>query len=445
MNFSALRDKYKELIYEKYDINISDDELEITYYFNIPNLTVFTPKIIIPKNIIKNEINEFAKYLIFHVGLIELISYFKCCCPKKIIIKAGYLSEEQISWFKKLYYYGLGEFLYVNNIDISYDDFVDIICLADKKDYSIKYYGRGNLIPIGGGKDSCVSLELLKDMDNKAFIINPKEVTLACAKKANYDDDKIITVKRILDKQIIALNKKGYLNGHTPFSALVSFLSYLTAYLDNKKYIVLSNEGSANEPTIIGTKINHQYSKTFEYENDFNNYTKKYFNIDIKYFSLLRPLSEFQIGLLFSKYTKYHHIFKSCNVGSKQEPWMWCCKCAKCLFVYIILSPRLYKNSLIDIFGKDLYEDKDLLPIFKELIGDASTKPFECVGTIKEVRYAISLTINKIDGNLPYLLQYYKDNYELIDEKLEYNYNELNNLDPIFDEIVRKNVKCIMD
>lgn len=444
MKFDELRTKYQELIFEKYDVIEDNENINITYYFDIPNLITFKPMIKIPKIFLKNKIDEFSQYLIFHVGLVELISYFKCCCPKNVIIKAGYLDDNQIEWFKKLYYYGLGEFFYVNNIDVSYEEFMNITCCAPYKDYNVSYKGEGNLIPIGGGKDSCVSLELLKDMDNTPFIINPKDVTLSCAYAAGYSDNEIIGVKRIIDKNLIELNNKGYLNGHTPFSALVSFLSYLTAYLTNKKYIVLSNENSANEPTIIGTKINHQYSKTYEYENDFNEYTKKYFNIDIKYFSLLRPLTEFQIGLLFSKYFKYHSIFRSCNVGSKSTPWLWCGKCAKCLFVYIILSPKLYKDDLVNIFGKDLYEDQELLHIFKELIGDAETKPFECVGTIKEVRYALSLTINKLD-NLPYLLKYYKDNYELIDEKLEYSYNEINNLDTIFDNIVRENVKCIMD
>ena len=442
MRFEELREKYSEFIYDRFEIIEDNDNLNITYYFEIPNLIEFKPQIIIPKNVIKNEINDFCKYLIFHIGLVELVSYYKCCCPKKIIIKAGYINEDQIKFFKKLYYYGLGEFLYLNNIEISEEELADIVCTHPYQEFSIDYSGSGNLIPVGGGKDSCVSLELLKDMDNTPFIINPKEVHLKCCEVSGYKD--IIGITRILDKNLIELNKQGYLNGHTPFSALVSFISYLSAYLTNKKYIVLSNEGSANESTVIGTKINHQYSKTFEYENDFNEYTKKYFKIDIKYFSFLRPLSEFQIGLLFSKFDKYHNIFKSCNVGSKSNPWIWCGKCAKCLFVYIILSPRLYKDKLVNIFGKDLFEDEELLDTLKELIGDASTKPFECVGTIKEVRYALSLTINKLD-NLPYLLKYYKDNYDLIDEKLEENYNEINNLDPIFDDILRENVKCIMN
>lgn len=443
MKFDELKNKYTEFIYDKYEISEDNDNINITYYFEIPGLISFRPSYNISKKALKKDIDEFSKYLIFHIGMVELISYWKCACPKKVIINAGYLDNEQISFFKKLYYYGLGEFFYVNNIDISIDDFMDIEINGIKNEYKVDYQGNGNLIPVGGGKDSCVSLELLKDMNNTPFIINPKETHLNCCYAAGYSDSDILTIKRNLDRKIVELNNQGYLNGHTPFSSLVAFVTYLMAYLTNKKYITLSNEDSSNESTVIGTKINHQYSKTYEFENDFNEYTKKYFNVDIKYFSFLRPLSEFQISLLFSNYKKYHKVFRSCNVGSKETPWVWCGKCAKCLFVYIVLSPKLYKDELIDIFGKDLYEDEELLPIFKELIGDAKTKPFECVGTIKEVRYALSLTINKLD-NLPYLLKYYKDNYDMVSESLENNYNEINNLPKEYEDIIKENLKCIM-
>jgi hypothetical protein len=438
--FNELRNKYNTFIYDKFDIKETEDSYNITYYFEIPNLITFTPSYEIKKEFLKRKIDDFAKYLIFHIGLVELISYWKCACPKNVIIKAGYINEEQIKFFKKLYYYGLGEFFYKNDIDISIDEFMSIEVQAEKTNYNVDYQGSGNLIPVGGGKDSCVSLELLKGLDNLPIAMNAKEVHLECAKAAGYDS--MLTLNRILDKGLIELNNKGFLNGHTPFSSLVSFVTYLMAYLTNRKYIVLSNEDSSNESTVIGTKINHQYSKTYEYENDFNEYTKKFFNIDIKYFSFLRPLSEYQIAQLFSNFKQYHKIFKSCNVGSKQKPWIWCGKCPKCLFVYIVLSPKLYKNDLINIFGKDLYEDESLLEIFKELIGDAKTKPFECVGTIKEVRYALSKTINRLD-NLPYLLKYYKDNYELITEPMEDNYNNINNLPEEFVTILKENLKWI--
>ena len=436
--YNELSNLYNEFIYEGYDIKEENNKTIITYDFNIPNLTHFYPTI----ELDKFEITDFTKYLIFHIGLVELISYWKCVCSKNVIIKAGYINEEQIKFFKKLYYHGLGELFYTNNIKINYNDFMNIKCIKEKVTINIpNYKGIGNLIPIGGGKDSNVTLEILKnENDNSAFIINPKEVNLECANIAGYTLDNIVTVKRTLDKKLIELNNEGYINGHTPFSALVAFITYLVAYTKGKKYIILSNESSANESNVEGTKINHQYSKTYEFENDFNNYTKNYFNIDIKYFSLLRPLSEYQIALLFSHYEKYHNVFKSCNIGSKSKPWEWCCNCPKCLFVYTILSPFLYKEKLISIFKEDLFEKKELLETFINLIGFGKTKPFECVGTYSEIRYAISKVIEKYKENLPYLLEYYKNNYPLsnTNEKIEKYFNEENNLDNKFIKLLKE-------
>ena len=436
--YLELRNKYDTFIYEGYNVEEKDNKTIITYDFNVPNLTHYYPTL----ELDKFELTEFTKYLIFHIGLVELISYWKATCSKNVIIKAGYINEEQIDFFKKLYFHGLGELFYTNGIEPNYEDFMNITCVIESTNINIpNYNGIGNLIPIGGGKDSNVSLELLKNSfeDNNAFIINPKEVTLKCAELAGYDESNTITVKRTIDKNLIELNKQGFINGHTPFSALVAFISYLCAYINNKKYIVLSNESSANESNVAGTKINHQYSKTYEFENDFNEYTKKYFQINIKYFSLLRPLTEYQIAMLFSKYEKYHNVFKSCNVGSKSLPWKWCCNCPKCLFVFIILSPFLYKEKLINIFGEDLFEKEDLLNTFIELTGYGETKPFECVGTYEEVRYAISKVIER-EENLPYLLQYYKDNFKLEDlsNKIETRYNNDNNLDKYFENLLKE-------
>ena len=385
--FEELRSKYKEFIYKDYKITEDKETIRIEYLFEIPNLSVFKPRVEIEKRNInfKNVNSNFVKNLVFNIGMIELISYWKSTCPKKVIIECGSLNEEQINWFKKLYYYGLGEYRYINNIDVSADDMLDIE-VKIREEYKLNYEGfdnsclNGTLIPIGGGKDSCVTAELLKEKkdDNLCLIIGGKEPSVKSAEIAGYKN-KIVYVKRTIDENLLNLNKKGFLNGHTPFSSLLAFLSYLIAYLTGKKYVSLSNESSANESNVEGEKINHQYSKSFEFEQDFRDYADKYLKAGVEYFSMLRPLNELQIAMLFAKNEKYHKIFRSCNVGSKSTPWKWCGNCPKCLFVYIILSPFLYKEKLLDIFGEDLYEKESLLKTFIELCGYGETKPFECV------------------------------------------------------------------
>jgi hypothetical protein len=56
------------------------------------------------------------------------------------------------------------------------------------------------------------------------------------------------------------------------------------------------------------------------------------------------------------------------------------------MFTWIILSPFLSREKLTAIFGKDLMADESLRPILEELNGTAAVKPFECVGTVEEVR-----------------------------------------------------------
>lgn len=436
--------KAKTFIYDHFEIEETENNIKITYFFEIPDLEHFEPTLEIPKSNFNTD-KETIEELAFHVGLVELISYWKCACPKEVIIHCGHLEQEQIKWFKKLYFYGLGEFLYTNEITASEENLMNMITTGPKRNIKSTFNGEGNMIAIGGGKDSCVTLSLLEEeKKNACFIINPKKVMLECASAAGYREEQIIKIKRTISPNIIKLNQEGYFNGHTPFSAMVAFVSYLAAYLNNKKYIVLSNESSANESNVKGTKVNHQYSKSYEFEKDFTDYTKKYLPIDIHYFSLLRPLSEYQIGMLFSKDERFHKIFKSCNRGSKIEPWQWCGKCAKCLFVFSLLSPFLYKEKLVEIFGRDLFEDKELLKTFQELLGYGETKPFDCVGTYEEINYAITKTVSNEKGEkLPYLLEYYKEHYLLSDltKPLETRFNKEHNLNEHFENILRKRLE----
>lgn len=434
---------YPKFIYKSYDIREEEDKILIEYNFEIPGLTTFKPTIeILKKNFKFKSVNSNkVKNMVFNLGMVEAISYFKATCSTEFVIECGYLDEYQANWFRKLFFLGLGEFRFVNKIDTPIDSFVNFISKGEKLKIEEEEDNLdGIIIPIGGGKDSNVTLDLLKEYKQKTlcFRIGVNDVALECLNAAGFDRDSLIEVKRTIDKNLIELNERGFLNGHTPFSAMVAFLSYLVSYLLGYKYIALSNEDSANENNVDGDDINHQYSKTIEFENDFREYAREYLKGNVYYFSMLRPISELQIAMLFSKLPEYHKKFKSCNVGSKQKPWIWCGKCPKCLFVYTILSPFLYKEKLVDIFGKDLFEDESLLKTFIELCGYGETKPFECVGTYKEIKYSVTKTIENLGGEkLPYLLNYYAENFEKVNDNLLNYYNENNNLPEEFAKILK--------
>lgn len=412
--FEKLRKDYPYFVFERFHKEITRENIVITFDFSLSDKIFFHPKIQIPlKPYINNaNLSQDLDNVIFQIGLIELLSYWKAACSPKVMIKPFVLEKEQIDFWKHLYFNGLGEFFYVNSIETDEISFMDIKSATEKQagfsNFSINE--KKALIPVGGGKDSVVSMELIKqtDLQTMALIINPRQASFGTAKIAGYDDQNIITINRTIDPQLLQLNEKGFLNGHTPFSSLLAFVSVYIAALTGSKYIVLSNESSANESTIENTSINHQYSKGIEFESNFRNYVRNWVSSEIDYFSLLRPMNELQIAKYFAEQKQYHHTFKSCNVGSKSD--IWCCNCPKCLFTCIILSPFVENKQLTSIFGENLFEKESLAGIFDQLTGIAENKPFECVGTIDEINYALVKTIEKY-GNipLPFLLQYYKN------------------------------------
>lgn len=390
--YLQLRREHPEFIYHGFDIT----EKGFSYHFSIDE-THFYPEWEWSGLLGTNVERETLETLIFSLGMAELVSYWKCACPPKVRVKCGALNEEQIGWWKKLYFNGLGEYFYLNGLHgVTQADFMTVQVRAasatDGGAVEMPLAPRV-VVPIGGGKDSVVTWEVLSHTRAEGaagllpLILNPRGATLACCAAGGKAENDIAVLNRSLDPRLLELNARGFLNGHTPFSALLAFATLLVAALSGRRYIALSNESSANESTVAGSSVNHQYSKSFEFESDFRNYVARYVSPSFYYFSFLRPLSELAIARVFSDCTAYHAVFKSCNVGSKQD--IWCGHCAKCLFAYIIFSPFLPQADLARIFGRNLLADATMLPLLKELDGETPVKPFECVGTVAEVNWAL--------------------------------------------------------
>lgn len=407
-----LRQKYPTFIFESFNYTYRYNNLVISFKFSIPPDITFNPNIEILN--IRNPLGDSTiKNLIFQLGLVEMMSYWKATCSQQIEIKAGKLNNEQLEWWQKLLQKGLGEFFYKNKINFKSNDFVKIkstdneIYQKDTNTHKDRF-----LILNSGGRDSAVSIETLKNLKKgiSLLMLNPTKAALEVADKSGIANR--IIVKRKIDKTLLELNENGYLNGHTPFSAYLAFLSVLCASVFDYKFAVVANERSSNEENTeyLGDKINHQYSKSFEFEKLFREYSKKYLSESTQYFSLLRPLYELQISKLFARHKKYFSNFKSCNVGQKQN--IWCGKCPKCLSIFISLFPFLEDNDIKSIFNKNLYEDETLIDLLLHITGEKSPKPFECVGTYEEMLEGLHLSIRKLqeeNRKLPYLLEYSKE------------------------------------
>lgn len=404
--FDELREKFPSFIYHSYDLN----DKGVRFHFQIGEFH-FRPEWRFNIDPSRYRFDrEQAERIAFSLGMAELVSYWKCSCCPTVEVRCGGLSEQQRSWWKKLYFNGLGEFFYRNGITADFESFMAIEAPEPPPLPKSTAELRGVLVPVGGGKDSVVTLELLKQTDEELtpYIINPRPATLGCVRAAGLPTESAAAPTRTIDNTLLELNSRGMLNGHTPFSAVVAFSALLHACILGKRFIVLSNESSANETYVDGARINHQYSKSTEFEKDFREYCEISFGSCPEYFSLLRPLSEWQIAREFVKYPQYFGVFQSCNLGSKTN--VWCGECAKCLYVYILLAAFLDDAQLEKIFGCNMLQKEGLAGMLDGLMLDGEDKPFECVGTKDEVRLSLKMALDR-RGEPPVLLARFAEKF----------------------------------
>lgn len=389
-----------KFIFKGYDFNLEKGEVFFNFGFKGEKNIDFTEKISFPP--VTNKIPKvLLKSLLDNLMLILGISYWKLYCPRKIIIESNFLTREQAEFWNTVYTKGLGEFFYKNKLD-----FRGLISFpfnekAVAKPISFPREDR-SLLGIGGGKDSIVAAEMLKK-ESKEFDLKiensdiQREVAKVIGKMP-------IVVRRELDPKLLVLNKeRGVYNGHIPVSVIYAFCGILLTALYDYKYFIVGNEKSANYGNVeyLGEIINHQWSKSEEFENLFNKYVSQFITPDITYSSPLRNMTELEVVEEFVKYPEYFKVFSSCNRNftllrpNGLRKGRWCGKCAKCFFVFICLAAFLSKKEVLDIFGKNLFEDKSLLPLFEELIGIRNFKPFECVGTPEEVKLALLKTLKR--------------------------------------------------
>ncbi|HAL50149.1 MAG: hypothetical protein UU40_C0001G0022 [Candidatus Uhrbacteria bacterium GW2011_GWD2_41_121] len=402
----ALNTKNKQITFD-YSIAFSNQEsLNFTETIILPRL---------PKGVTQESLRVFLEPLHLILG----ISYYKLYCPPKI--KLGFkLSKEQAEFWHTVYKKGLGEFLYRNKLD---PKIIAKFPASNIKPCPVLIPVQDRcLLGIGGGKDSIVAAELLKENkhDFSSFLVETQRQDPICEKVIKTIGKPSIKIKRVLDPKLFEPHTDSY-NGHIPISAIFALLGLLSAALYDYRFVLVGNEYSSNfgNLTYKGQTINHQWSKTSEFEAMLQDYTRKYITPDIVYTSALRQFYELRIAMMFAKYTKYHHLFTSCNrsfkVHKERTHTLWCGECPKCAFTFLMLAPFLPKTELASTFGKNLLADESLIPLYRDLLGMGNLKPFDCVGTFEESRAAFSMASDKYrkDAVVKKLLPSVKDGKKL--------------------------------
>jgi hypothetical protein len=333
------------------------------------------------------------------LSLVAGVSYYKAFLPPEIGFAGMNPDEGQRRFFENLYIDGLGEFGVRNNVRIA--GHVNFGTTSAVKPQAVRApLARRSAVLIGGGKDSLVSLEILKAAKEPMalFAVNPKKPILDCAQASGLP---FIRVERHLDEKLFALNEQGALNGHVPITAIVSFIALASAFVHGFDAVILSNERSADQGNLSrdGREINHQFSKTSGMEVALADYVARYIDNQLSYFSLLRPLSEAHIASLMARTSLYDGAFTSCNrafqLRPKEEPKRWCRDCPKCRFTFLMLANHMPRARLETIFGGNLLEDESQLAGYEELMGLSGHKPWECVGELAESGAALLMLADK--------------------------------------------------
>lgn len=405
--------KYTQFIFEHYDFNPVNKTLSLHYSLDgeLQFLETFT---------FDFEYVEYDEQVLDRalqaVFFMAGVSYYKTYIPPEIVVKQGELDQQSAAFFSKTWQRGLGEFFYLNKLDPT-TPITFPVTNNDKLD-SLHSTTEGTLIGVGGGKDSLVSIEILRNAipHTTTWALGHRHLLEPLVERIGLPH---YSVDRTWDRTLLELKDQGALNGHIPISAIFACVGTVAAILTGKRDVVVSNEQSANEPTLEyqGVQINHQYSKSQEFEQDFQKYLAHNFGDSIRYYSFLRPFSEVFVGELFAKigFEKYKDVFSSCNRAfvHTSEKMGWCGHCPKCAFVFMILTPFISREKLEALWGgKNLLLSPELEPLYRQLLGIEGDKPLECIGEIKESRAAMRLA-SEIYPELKEKYQFYlPDDYD---------------------------------
>jgi len=391
---SFVPEDYGEFRYEGYEVQTGSEV--VTGSFSLMGAhsdpITFSETVVLPAPVRDaDEVRPTVRLLALATGL----SYYKAAAPRRIIVSQG-LTQMERAFLTQIVGNGLGEFAYRNDRPEALTPEID----ADPADPVRTHGVRGTrpLAAVGGGKDSAVSIEVCKQTDGVGspllFSVNRYPAVDRCATVSGCE---YVAAFRRIDPALFTLNKAGALNGHVPVTAVNSLIGILVSHAMGAGPVIMSNEASASYGNLewAGREINHQWSKSLDFENLLRDALAESSDGVPPYFSLLRPFDELHIARRFSRLPQYFSAFTSCNKAFKLDQEArathWCCECPKCLFVFLILAAWLPPETLISIFGQNILDDRRHLEALGEILGLQGHKPFECVGEESEAREALRL------------------------------------------------------
>jgi hypothetical protein len=331
------------------------------------------------------------EHLLAHVGMSYVPHWFAFDDFDLVNVFPLGLSTDGVEFYENYLQHGLAELRLRNGLDVGKRVRIKIGAGAPRYQPADYLARRSALLLNGGGKDTVVAGELLREIGLPFvwFSLGHTRAMKRVARLSGNPERLTLTLSGSLQ----AMRGESLYPGHKPLSSLLAFLAVLAAFVKKRKYVVAANEYSSNfgNTFVDGLEVNHQYPKSYDFETRFRSYVNNEILPSIRYFSVLRSLYEVQIAKIFAGYPKYFAGFRSCNAGIRDD--YWCLRCPKCAFILLALAPHLNKGQLRKIFATNAFA----LPRIRQLILKlcSPSKPFECVGTQEECLLALWMARNR--------------------------------------------------
>ena len=350
-------------------------------------------------------IDRVAAYIALLEGM-KLCSLF----PKYYDISAiaEHLDRSVVDFFSRIYQGVFGPHWYENNVtDYTGPELVyPNARLGNSNPITISSNCSTVLAGCGGGKDSIVAMKMLQEAKIPFASMQYSHTVYG---KANLQHNliagvlehvtpikkhKISIYDDFIDDPFLHLyfpENSGITVPETPVSILETLPIILN---EGYNYLSLAHERSANTGNLfwekLGQEVNHQWGKGYEAEQNLNQFIQANLLSNFIYFSILQPIYDCRIFKHLTKYPEVLPKIHSCNLQKS-----WCKKCPKCAYVWLGLMAAFEPDSVNAVFGSNLFDDDDLLPTFKAMVGLSEHTPFECIGEIDESRLAMKNCLEK--------------------------------------------------
>ena len=267
------------------------------------------------------------------------------------------------------------------------------------------------LMLCGGGKDSLVSMGLLEGggIDYDAFVYSHSTYGRGHHQHDLIDGLLAHTRHRRLhrgwvlddaiDSPAARLNPGGGIARMIAAETVSSYWTALPLALQHGyTNVALGISRSTDEHNLTwdrtGEDINYLWGMSAAAEELLADYVRHHLVSNLWMFHILRPIYDVSIFTLLNRSLDAVPATHSC---AQIKPW--CCRCAKCIYVWMNYVAWLPESVVAETFDINLFDIPENRSMLNKMLGLESHKPTDCVGTISEARLAFLLCRRKgVDG-----------------------------------------------